>query len=253
MTSSEAATRAGGTADPRPSLIALWAVPRSRSTAVERMMMERGDLEVVHEPFSNLAATGSFTVAGRTATTMPELFDVLIRRSRQVPLFFKETTDYRYDEVLADDRLYTDVVNTFIVRTPPDVVSSHHAVNPQVTCDEIGFERLHEIFDRVRARTAETPAVIDADDLVTDPEQVVRAYCRRVGLEFLPETLRWEPGVRPEWQRTDRWHQQVADSQGLQPRTADYQVRPDNDPRLAELVRHHQPFFDALHAHRLTR
>ncbi len=33
-------------------IIALWAAPRSVSTAFERMMMERGDHAVVHEPFS---------------------------------------------------------------------------------------------------------------------------------------------------------------------------------------------------------
>jgi hypothetical protein len=37
-------------ADLKP--IALWAVPRSLSTAFERVFVERDDLEVLHEPFS---------------------------------------------------------------------------------------------------------------------------------------------------------------------------------------------------------
>ena len=32
--------------------IALWAVPRSISTAFERVFVERDDFEVLHEPFS---------------------------------------------------------------------------------------------------------------------------------------------------------------------------------------------------------
>ena len=32
--------------------IALWAVPRSISTAFERVFVERGDFKVFHEPFS---------------------------------------------------------------------------------------------------------------------------------------------------------------------------------------------------------
>ena len=32
--------------------VALWAVPRSISTAFERVFVERGDFEVFHEPFS---------------------------------------------------------------------------------------------------------------------------------------------------------------------------------------------------------
>src|SRR5919108_185331 len=35
-----------------PKPIALWAVPRSLSTAFERVFVERDDLEVLHEPFS---------------------------------------------------------------------------------------------------------------------------------------------------------------------------------------------------------
>jgi hypothetical protein len=32
-------------------LIALWSHPRSMSTAIERVMRERGDLDCAHEPF----------------------------------------------------------------------------------------------------------------------------------------------------------------------------------------------------------
>ena len=32
-------------------IIALWAVPRSTSTAFEWMMRQRGDLDCLHEPF----------------------------------------------------------------------------------------------------------------------------------------------------------------------------------------------------------
>ena len=35
-------------------VIWLWAHPRSRSTAVLRMMLERGDVTVVHEPLVTL-------------------------------------------------------------------------------------------------------------------------------------------------------------------------------------------------------
>lgn len=33
--------------------IALWAVPRSISTAFERVFVERDDFEVLHEPFGD--------------------------------------------------------------------------------------------------------------------------------------------------------------------------------------------------------
>ncbi|MEZ5772185.1 MAG: hypothetical protein R3D61_11380 [Defluviimonas denitrificans] len=32
-------------------IIAMWSHPRSMSTAIERIMRERGDLDCLHEPF----------------------------------------------------------------------------------------------------------------------------------------------------------------------------------------------------------
>jgi hypothetical protein len=34
------------------TIVPLWSIPRSVSTGFERMMMERGDFKVIHEPFS---------------------------------------------------------------------------------------------------------------------------------------------------------------------------------------------------------
>jgi hypothetical protein len=50
-------------------LLMLWGTPRSRSTAFFRMMAERGDFTVVHEPFSYLAEFGYADVAGERVTS----------------------------------------------------------------------------------------------------------------------------------------------------------------------------------------
>ena len=42
----------------------LWAHPRSRSTALERMMMQRGDVTVLHEPLVTVLDEGSVTIPG---------------------------------------------------------------------------------------------------------------------------------------------------------------------------------------------
>ena len=232
--------------------IALWAVPRSRSTAFLRVMLERGDLEVVHEPFSYLVQDGHFEVAGRRVSTMPSLLEALLELDnggRRV--FFKDTSDYRYDALLADSRLYTGVVNTFMIRDPAAAVASHYAMHPGVTLDEIGFEYLHTMFEAVRQATGEVPLVIDGDDVVADPPGMVRAYCERVGLAFVGEAMQWRPGAKPAWQRTERWHQEVANSTGLVAKTSSHREHAGNNPHLRELVAHHQPFYEAMRAHRL--
>lgn len=222
--------------------IALWAVPRSRSTAFLRVMTERGDLEVVHEPFSYLIEDGSFEVAGAVTTSMPQLLRELLRLNatgRRV--FFNETSDYRYPALLEDDHLYSNVINTFMIRDPSASVASHYAMNPAMTIDEVGFEYLHHIFEKVR-QAGEIPLVIDGGELAANPEAVLKAFCDRVGLDYHPEALHWQPGVNSAWQRTERWHRDVANSTGLTAKSGDHWDRPENNPHLRHLVEHRQPF-----------
>lgn len=51
---------------------ALWAVPRSRSTVFERVFMERGDFEVLHEPFSIAYYCGSDRISDRFSDEPPK-------------------------------------------------------------------------------------------------------------------------------------------------------------------------------------
>jgi hypothetical protein len=236
-----------------PKPIVLWAVPRSRSTAFLRIMLERGDLEVLHEPFSYLQVDGHFEVAGRRVTSAIELLDAILEvNAGERRVFVKETSDYTYTPLLEDGRLYSEVVNTFMIREPRAAISSHYAMNPDATLQEYGFEYLHVIFDAVRSAVGEVPLVIDGDDLVSDPEATVRAYCERVGLEFKAEALRWDPGQRANWRRTDRWHAEVAESSGLVAKEAKRRETPDTNAHLRRVAEHHQPFYDALARHRLA-
>jgi len=234
-----------------PRLLALWGPPRSRSTVFLRMMIERGDFLVVHEPFSNLAALGHFDIGSDRAASHDGLVALLHGRAATAPLFFKDTTEYRYPRVLDDPRILGGVVNTFIIREPADAIASHYAINPDLTLQEVGYENLLEIFSAVFRSTGMAPAVIDAADLVAEPEGTVRAYCARVGIPFRPEALSWERGDRSEWARTARWHGDVNRSTGVDGTRTEYAVRVDNDERLAGLYRHHLPFYEQLRQHRV--
>lgn len=233
-------------------VLALWAVPRSRSTAFERMMLQRGDLDVVHEPFSYLVASGQFTVDGVTVDSLTALLDRLLAKAVRRPVFIKETTDYEYGPLLHDARLYRRVRNTFLIRRPEDVVASYYALKPEMTLEEVGFHRLHELFEAVRAATGEVPVLLDADELVREPAALVRTYCRRVGLAFRPESLQWSAGDRPEWGLTERWHREVSASTGFADIGRSHPVDPARAEWLAEVARFHQPFYTELYSHRLV-
>jgi hypothetical protein len=234
-----------------PRLLALWSAPRCRSTPFLRMMAERGDRFVVHEPFSHVVDFGAAEVDGRGVHTERELIDALRELAAERPVFFKDTTDFHYPELLRDTEFLCEAIHTFMIRDPTAAIASHYRLNPNLGRDEIGFAWLHEIYAAVRDATGVDPVVIDGDDLVAAPEAIVEAYCARVGIPYVPEALQWKPKVLPSWERTARWHTSVSESKGFEPRREESPVDVEADPKLRAYLRYHRPHYERLYARRL--
>ena len=228
----------------------MWAHSRSASTAFLRMMIERGDVTVVHEPFLALTETGEVRLpGGPVARSETELLALLAELGRSRPVFVKEVLDYEYRYLLDHPRELAGVTHTFIVRDPKQTISSHYAVKPTVTCPEIGYERLYELFELVRAATGREPLVIRAERLVREPARVVETFCSYTGLPFLPEALTWRAGDRPEWQRHRAWHVDAIASAGFQDRRNAYPDTVENNATLTAFYDHHLPFYERLVQH----
>jgi Sulfotransferase domain len=232
----------------RIPVLALWSAPRCRSTAFARMMAERGDRVVVHEPFSQVVDFGEAKVGDRVAHTEHDVLAALRAVAAEEPVFFKDTTDFHYPALLADQSFLAGATHTFIIRHPAEAIASHHELNPNLGRDEIGFARVHEIFTAVRAATGTTPVVIDSDDLLDRPADTVRAYCSAVGIPFLPDALSWESSMRPEWQATSRWHESTSRTSGFT-RAADGGAEAVRaNPVLRAHLDFHLPYYERLRA-----
>jgi hypothetical protein len=230
--------------------IALWAHSRSASTAFLRMMIERGDIAVLHEPF--LALTQGETVqvpGGSVATSGGELVHRLAELAEVRPVFVKEVLDYRYEYVFAHPDDLAWMTHTFLVRDPRPTISSHYAMKPTVTCQEIGYEWLWELFELLWSATGRQPLVLRSEDMLRDTRAWVKAYCEAVGLPFRPEAMHWEPGDRPEWQRHRRWHLDTIRSSGFTAEHNTYQVTVDNHRGLREFYDYHYPFYEKIVRH----
>jgi hypothetical protein len=212
------------------------------------MMAERDDRVVVHEPFSRVVDFGAVTVGDRVARTEQEVLAALRAIAAERPVFFKDTTDFHYPTLLADEAFLSAATHTFIIRDPAEAIASHHALNPDLDRDEIGFARLHEIFTAVQAATGSTPVVVDSDDLLDRPAETVRAYCSAVRIPFLPDALNWRPGMRSEWQTTSRWHKSTSETSGFTRGTSDGADAVAADPVLRAYRDHHQPYYERLRA-----
>lgn len=237
-------------------LLMLWSAPRSRSTAFFRMMAERGDFTVVHEPFSYLAEFGYADVAGTRVVSAPDLIAALRDLGARSCVFAKETTGKRYPQVLASASfLGSDAVHTFLIRHPRETIASYVRLNPDAPLHKIGFESLYEVYASVARLTGRPPAVVDAADLMLSPVAVISAYCARVGIPFVPAALSWRPADRPEWEPSRRWHAEVAASTGFRGAPAAGSrpcVDVERDPVLGRYLSHHLPYYQAMHARRLV-
>ena len=240
-------------------ILALWAHPRSLSTALERVFIERGDLVVMHEPFSALyymlerrANPAHADFDGTEVADYELIRNGIIRAASQRAICFKEMCYHCHDHLRKDDSFLTRVTNVFLIRDPRQSIASHFALNPDVTCEEIGYETEASIFRRVWELTGDTPLVIAAEDLQQDPAGTMNALCSRIGLEHRPDALNWQPGHCEQWDDWKQWHREVAASSGIHPGRTDYAKTVDNDPRLASYYNYHQPFYEEMRRERLT-
>jgi sulfotransferase family protein len=226
-------------------LLFLWGTPRSMSTAFLRMMLERGDHEVFHEPFSSIVVRGWSLVGDRTATSHDELLKLLEERACEHPVFVKETTEYDY-LTTGGDRIPEVGRHTFIIRDPRRVIPSHYAMNPDMVCDEIGYGHQMEMARRVRAVSGVRPHVVEAEDLLTDARGTVSRFCEYAGIPFLESSLSWQPGDQEVWSRTSQWHRDAAGSSGFARSSPSYESTVDNDRFLYECYWHHRPHYNVL-------
>lgn len=106
---------------------------------------------------------------------------------------------------------------------------------------EAGYDELRRIFDFLREEGMIGPrragegerreedevriTVVDADDLLDNPNGIVEAYCREVGLEYEPGMLRWDGEEDREraMKAFEKWrgfHEDAIESGSLRPRDA---------------------------------
>ncbi len=167
--------------------VALWSVPRSISTAFERIFVERDDFEVLHEPFSASYYHSEDRRSDRYADQAPDPegnYDRVLARvfePRDGRVFLK---DMAYQaKPLIDPGFVSQFVNTFIIRDPKYVLVSLYKMWPDFTQEEAGYDDLYRLF-RLATRAGEEPIVVDAMSFSENPARVLSVYCERLGIPF---------------------------------------------------------------------
>lgn len=247
-------------------ILALWATPRSTSTAFEWAMKHRGDMTCFHEPYNESYYYGEDRRNDRYFKADPDLevkagltidavHQKLIDLANRERVFIK---DFAYSIMhIADDAFLDAHSHTFLIRNPEKVLTSMHARWSDIALAEIGFEDLHTLFKRVSDRSGATPVVMDSDELLERPREGMIAFCEAVGIPFIPEALSWErtrpaeTNINPTWNTDEHgFHDSLKASNGLAKQNRNYPPL-DSSPDMVRLYRASRPHYDALYKHRI--
>ena len=107
----------------------------------------------------------------------------------------------------ADQKQLQSFQHTFLLRHPemsiPSLYRIYNKEFPDKTnidfSNEGGFKQLYETYQYASKHSDTPPIVILADDLLEDPEKVLKYYCDHTGLPYKEGMSRWEPGPVEGW------------------------------------------------------
>ena len=241
-------------------IIALWAVPRSTSTAFEWMMRQRGDLDCLHEPFGEAWYQGEaplwprFKPGDKTTPglTLQSAWQDIQRRAQNKPVFIKDFPHYICD--MWDEKFLSHFTHSFLIRDPAKTLTSIYDKWPDFDEREIGFSEQRALFDLVTKLDGKPPPVIDSDDLLENPHAITQAFCAAVHIPFIESALRWEKGGDPSahsWWDGGSFHANLAQSTGLTPQKRQYVNLQQTPNRVQQLHRRILPHYLHLHSHRI--
>ncbi|MFN3209930.1 MAG: hypothetical protein ACE369_13195 [Roseovarius sp.] len=239
-------------------IIALWAHPRSMSTATERIMRERGDLDVLHEPFMYDYYVGQgrdfpgFEPVPGHPTTYEGICDLLTKRAETGPVFFKDMAFYVVPRMLKDAEMLERLTHVFLVRRPEASLLSYHKLDPDFTLENVGLEAQWRLYEAARD-AGHDPVVIEAETVRADPRGVMRALWARIGLDYTEAAFDWQAPPE-EWDHVSAWHENASSSSGIRAedpeemarKQAEFEALADDVPHLRDYLAHHAPFHRKL-------
>lgn len=237
--------------------IAMWSGPRNISTALMRSWGSRRDTFVTDEPFyahylreTGIEHPGREEILEACPDSWETIADWLIGPipGGSTIWYQKQMSHHLLPEMIGP--WLDHLTHAFLIRDPAAVIVSFSRVVEEPVLSDLGLEQQVAIFERVREKTGSVPPVVDSDDLLRNPREMLQALCERLGVPFDDSMLQWAPGPRETdgiWAR--HWYQSVERSTGFQPWKRRDMHLDDCSGSLAEQA---LPYYEALSAHKLT-
>lgn len=200
-------------------------------------MHERGDLTVLHEPFTYLYYLEHFpdsedlqTFPNHFPKDANALFDWIEELAEDQPVFIK---DMAFTTLASSERN----LNRFkqdnwavmvLFRHPAQSLPSLAHLEPD--CDEefLGYEGLWTFSELVPVRYT-----LDAADLLANPAAVYERFCTRFSLPYRLDALEFHKEPPPDW--TGKWYETVLHSTQIEQKDREYPLDSEGVPLFTHI------------------
>ncbi|MFQ6606245.1 MAG: HAD family hydrolase [Fidelibacterota bacterium] len=211
--------------DPQPLRIAMWSGPRNISTALMRSFENRKDTAVTDEPFyaHYLLKTGHDHPGRETIITSQEADWKMVVRFLTGPVpggkaiwYQKHMAHHILPHIDMDWAL--TMTNCFLIRDPKEVILSYLKQIDIPTADVLGYRQQLQLYEFFTTKLKQQPLIIDARDVLVNPEGMLRVLCDKLGIKFTKHMLKWPAGARDSdgvW--APYWYFNVQQSTGFLP------------------------------------
>ncbi|XP_033626585.1 branched-chain-amino-acid aminotransferase-like protein 2 [Asterias rubens] len=265
-----------------PKRIAIWSHPRSLSTALVMSLGNYGKVEVFNEFYGGAYAFGpEKKVSSPPPLPIPPEKDLTYDAVKalletdypdQELIIFKDhaaALDKKYD------KLPQGFVHTFIIRDPTKMFLSNQkmAEKSGMTIEMFikfsetmfgkshGYEAMVDLVKYIEETLKQKVVIVDADDLQSNPKNVLGTFCKAVDIPFRDTLLSWKPIAEIPWhipkallafnKATGAYESALKSTGWLppDPNTVDL----TNIPKvLFDAIEVALPFYETLHAKRLN-
>ena len=237
--------------------IAMWSGPRNLSTAMMRSFSSRKDTFVSDEPFYGcfLKDSGADHPMRDEVIAAMDCDWASVMETLRGPTpdgstvwYQKQMWHHMVGPIGYDD--FGGFTHAFLIREPERMIASYLRKRETADFEGFGMERQAEFFGSEADRLGHAPPVIDANDVLADPQGVLSNLCAALGIPWDPAMLRWERGRRETdgpW--APHWYAAVEASPGFgAPETGLI----DLDDEAKRLAARCQPYYERLAAYRIA-
>ena len=203
----------------------MWSGPRNISTALMRSFENRPDCFVSDEPFYSffLCKTGlNHPMRDEIIQSEETNYNKIIRYiTGPIPHLNKIWYQkHMAHHILVDSNIdwIKKMKNCILIRHPKDVILSYTKKNEIEDIYQLGYPQQVNIYKILSKETKYTPIIIDARDLLLNPEVALIRICEKLEIDFDLKMLSWPSGTR----KTDgvwgkHWYKQVEASTAFKP------------------------------------